>query len=178
MASLASSTVRDFTDGFLGLPSPSTIEENEAREREARLASDALISEINTILEQADADRSAQWNYSPPQRPIARYESGSAITNNAYAGSVSSRDQDLLATMGNRPTIGARNSIERSYGNSAASGNYTEGLGSTPQYEAAPPAILNRAGPGTYSDGNGDIYAQAGPHGVVNTRTGEFSPTN
>ena len=38
--------------------------------------------------------------------------------------------------------------------------------------------ILNRAGPGTYAAGNGDIYAQAGPYGVVNTRTGEFSPTN
>lgn len=44
------------------------------------------------------------------------------------------------------------------------------GIGST--------QILNPAGPGTYSDGSGDIYAQAGPHGVDNTRTGAFSPTN
>ena len=34
--------------------------------------------------------------------------------------------------------------------------------------------ILNRAGPGTYSDTSGDVYTQAGPHGIVNTRTGEF----
>ena len=39
----------------------------------------------------------------------------------------------------------------------------------------APNLILNRAGQGTYSDQHGDIYVQAGPNGVVNTRTGEFS---
>lgn len=40
------------------------------------------------------------------------------------------------------------------------------------------PPVLNQAGPRTYSDSNGDFYTQAGPHGVINTRTGEFSPTN
>ncbi len=40
------------------------------------------------------------------------------------------------------------------------------------------PLILNRAGPGTYSDQFGDAYVRAGPQGVINTRTGEFSPTN
>jgi hypothetical protein len=47
---------------------------------------------------------------------------------------------------------------------------------SRPLFDA--PVVVNRAGPGIYSAGNGDIYAQAGPGGVVNTRTGEFSPIN
>lgn len=74
--------------------------------------------------------------------------------------------------------IGARASVEQAYGSGSASRRYTDGLGSTPQIGATSPVILNRAGPGTYSDTSGDIYTQAGPHGVVNTRTGEFSPTN
>lgn len=46
----------------------------------------------------------------------------------------------------------------------------------TPSLEhGAPNLILNRAGQGTYSDQHGDIYVEAGPNGVVNTRTGEFS---
>lgn len=74
--------------------------------------------------------------------------------------------------------IGARASVEQTYGAGSASRRYTDGLGNTPQIGSASPVILNQAGPGTYSDANGDIYTQAGPNGVVNTRTGEFSPTN
>jgi hypothetical protein len=47
-----------------------------------------------------------------------------------------------------------------------------------PQASSNSPIILNPAGPGTYSDASGDSYTQAGPHGVINNRTGEFSPTN
>ena len=40
------------------------------------------------------------------------------------------------------------------------------------------PHILSPAGPQNYVDQNGTVFAGAGPHGVVNTQTGEFSPTN
>lgn len=40
------------------------------------------------------------------------------------------------------------------------------------------PVILSPAGPGNYAGNDGDFYTQAGPHGVVNTRTGKFIPTN
>ena len=40
------------------------------------------------------------------------------------------------------------------------------------------PHILSPAGPQNYVDQNGTVYAGAGPHGVINTQTGEFSPTN
>lgn len=74
--------------------------------------------------------------------------------------------------------MGARASVEQAYGSGSASRRYSDALGTAPQIGAGSPVILNRAGPGTYSNESGDIYTQAGPHGVVNTRTGEFSPTN
>lgn len=74
--------------------------------------------------------------------------------------------------------IGARKSIEEAYGAEAASRRYLGGLLSQPQVGSSSPVILNPAGPRTYSDGNGGVYTQAGPHGVVNTGTGEFSPVN
>ncbi len=74
--------------------------------------------------------------------------------------------------------MGARASVEQDYGSGSAGRRYSDALGAAPQTGAGSPAILNGAGPGIYSDERGDIYTQAGPHGVVNTRTGEFSPTN
>lgn len=47
-----------------------------------------------------------------------------------------------------------------------------------PSFSIGDPAVLNPAGPGQYSDASGTVYIQAGPHGVVNEATGEFSPTN
>lgn len=76
------------------------------------------------------------------------------------------------------PPMGARRSVEEAYGSGPASRRYSGTMGGAPQIGAGSSVILNRAGPGTYSDGSGDIYTQAGPHGVINTRTGEFSPTN
>lgn len=52
------------------------------------------------------------------------------------------------------------------------------GAPSSPALNFGTSVIVNRAGPGTYSASNGDVYAQAGPAGVVNTRTGDFSPIN
>lgn len=74
--------------------------------------------------------------------------------------------------------MGARASVEQAYGSGSASRRYSDPLGTTHQTGAGSVVILNRSGPGTYSGESGDIYTQAGPHGVVNTRTGEFSPTN
>lgn len=74
--------------------------------------------------------------------------------------------------------MGARASVEEAYGAGSASRGLLGSQASTRSVGDSSPAILNRAGPGTYSGGNGDIYTQAGPHGVINTRTGEFSPTN
>lgn len=74
--------------------------------------------------------------------------------------------------------MGARAAVEQAYGSGSASRRHSDALGTALQTGAGSPTILNRAGPGTYSDERGDIYTQAGPNGVVNTRTGEFSPTN
>lgn len=74
--------------------------------------------------------------------------------------------------------IGARASMSEAYGSGSASRGLSSAPIGTPSVGATTPMILNRAGPGTYSDGSGDIYTQAGPHGVVNTRTDEFSTTN
>lgn len=82
------------------------------------------------------------------------------------------------ATISPTAPMGARASVEQAYGSGSASRRYSDALGTAPQTGAGSPVILNRAGPGTYSDERSDIYTQAGPHGVVNTRTGEFSPTN
>ena len=47
-----------------------------------------------------------------------------------------------------------------------------------PRLDFGDALVLNRAGPGSYSDAQGNSYTQAGPHGVINNRTGQFSPTN
>ena len=75
-------------------------------------------------------------------------------------------------------SMGARASVEEAYGSGSASRGYSSALTGVPSGGDSSPVILNRAGPGTYSASNGDIYTQAGPNGVINTRTGEFSPTN
>jgi len=76
------------------------------------------------------------------------------------------------------PQLGARASIDQAYRDEPASRRYISPPSPSRPLDFGSPVILNRAGPGTYSDASGDIYAQAGPHGVVNTRTDEFSPTN
>ena len=96
--------------------------------------------------------------YGPGYEASMAYGTGGAISPNA--------------------PVGARASVEQAYGSGSASQRYSDALGTAPQNGAGSPVILNRAGPGTYSDEGGDIYTEAGPHGVVNTRTGEFSPTN
>lgn len=51
-------------------------------------------------------------------------------------------------------------------------------LGSNGGFRSAETVVLNPAGPNGFSGSNGDFYTRAGPNGVVNTRTGEFMPTN
>jgi hypothetical protein len=72
--------------------------------------------------------------------------------------------------------IGALGSVVDGYGGSA-SGRYMDTNPDLSVQRLVPtPVILNPAGPGTYTSTTGDVYTQAGPHGVVNTETGEFSP--
>ena len=81
-------------------------------------------------------------------------------------------------TVSDSAPMSARASVEQAYGSGSASRRYSDASVPTPQIGVASPVTLNRAGPGTYSDTNGDFYTQAGPKGVINTRTGEFIPTN
>ena len=92
-----------------------------------------------------------------------------ASPHNGYNNSAS--DDGIGTTFG-----GAQRSVQDAYGPESASRKYMSDRTARPTVDS--PIILNRAGPGQYSDSNGDIYTQAGPNGVVNTRTGEFSPTN
>ena len=114
------------------------------------------------------APQAPQYAPMPPVRTHSRYGPGYDASMAYGTGGTTS------------PTapMGARASVEQAYGSGSASRRYSDALGTTPQIGAGSPVILNRAGPGTYSNESGDIYTQAGPHGVVNTRTGEFSPTN
>lgn len=82
------------------------------------------------------------------------------------------------ATVTPSAPMGARASVEEAYGSGSASRGRSSAQSAIPAGGDSSATTLNRAGPGTYSDGKGDIYSQAGPRGVVNTRTGEFSPTN
>lgn len=49
-------------------------------------------------------------------------------------------------------------------------------FGTATQIGAGAPMMFSRAGPDTYSDESGDMCTQAGPHSVVNTRTGSSAP--
>jgi len=114
------------------------------------------------------APQAQQYAPASPERTRSRYGPG-------YEASIAYGGGGAIS-----PTapMGARASVEQAYGSGSASRRYSDTLGTAPQTGAGSPVILSRAGPGTYSDERGDIYTKAGPHGVVNTRTGEFSPTN
>jgi hypothetical protein len=72
--------------------------------------------------------------------------------------------------------IGAISSMGDDYGGSASRRYMDMNPDLAVQRLVPPPVILNPAGPGTYTSTTGDVYTRAGPHGVVNTETGEFSP--
>jgi hypothetical protein len=72
--------------------------------------------------------------------------------------------------------IGAISSMDDEYGGSASRRYMGMNPDLSVQSLVPGPVILNPAGPGTYTSTTGDVYTQAGPHGVVNTRAGEFSP--
>lgn len=114
------------------------------------------------------APQAPQYVPTLPERTRSRYGPG-------YEASMTYGTDGAIS-----PTapMGARASVEQAYGSGSASRRYSDALGTAPQTGVGSPVILNRAGPGTYSDERGDIYTQAGPNGVVNTRTGEFSPSN
>lgn len=76
----------------------------------------------------------------------------------------------------NLPPIGARASVNEAYGNDPVRRIGAAEMPSSRRVEDQ--TILNRAGPNNFSDQNGDTYTRAGPHGVINNRTGQFSPTN
>jgi len=44
--------------------------------------------------------------------------------------------------------------------------------------QSRPTRILTPSGPQNYTDQDGTVYTGAGPHGLVNTQTGQFIPTN
>ena len=81
----------------------------------------------------------------------------------SYAGSTTSP-----APLNSSPPSALSRSIAET--SNYARPQYTESTAST--------IILNPSSPGLYSGTNGDTYTQAGPKGVVNARTGEFSTTN
>ena len=112
---------------------------------------------------------------SPPFDPGSLPRSRST-ENSAYgAGGASGAESKVPGSSGYGPV---KRSIDEAYGSAPASRRYSEAEVRQPQVESAPPVNLTRVGPDTYTDANGNIYAQAGPNGVVNTRSGEFRPTN
>ena len=89
------------------------------------------------------------------------------------------------AEVGQSAMIGAQRPRTEAYGSTSVSKRFLDAHSTAGEANITSrnsgiesPIILNRAGPKSYSDGNGDIYTQVGPKGVINTRTGEFTPTN
>ena len=262
IVSLTSPAVRDFIDGFLGIPLESSAVEGETVELRAELASPALSAPLQTeqmyelsrgllyLLQDqyADAvpilgkyallgdgraqsaigsmyyfgmglpvdhaegvrwlalaaaqgtpdDRATladaingrlEWERSEPEPEMAydespaaapQYDFNTATGTSSFAAprSVFDNGSPFAIAPPSTPPMGARASTDQAYGSEAASRRYTSPAAPSRPLDFGLPVILNRAGPGTYSDGSGNIYAQAGPNGVINTRTGEFSPTN
>lgn len=137
-----------------------------------------LADAINGRLEWDRPEGASQQGFAANIPPVPSFDPGASPFSSAYADSVLARDRAIASAVRGSAPMGARASTEQSYGSEPASRSYSGAQAGLPQIGSSSPIILNRAGPGTYSDGSGDIYAQAGPHGVVNTRTGEFSPTN
>jgi len=140
----------------------------------------ALAASTNASSEWGQSGSASEFAYSESARPAPQYDLSTAARSSSYASPRSVLgDSSAPAVAGSSSTpIGARNSIEQAYGSESASRRYSGAQAGLSQVGSTSSIILNRSGPGTYSDSSGDIYAQAGPHGVVNTRTGEFSPTN
>ena len=119
-----------------------------------------------------------RFGYSGGERPAKQYDPGNPTRT--YDGAAQGVGGTYVpgGPVSDSAPMGARKSIDEAHGSGSASRGYADGPVAVPQVDSASPVILNRAGPRTYSDDKGDIYTQAGPHGVINTRTGEFSPTN
>lgn len=99
---------------------------------------------------------------------------GGSTPNNPYPGYSQPSYSAIPQLPIRSDAIGARASLSADYGSPRQSQVAPPVV---PQLDFGPP-VLNRAGPRTYSDSNGDFYTQAGPRGVINTRTGEFRSTN
>jgi hypothetical protein len=145
---------------------------------ERRVAALSAAAQANAEPEQSHAASGLVYSEGP--FPAPQYDPNAIPRGSAYAAPNSAFSNSAappIAGSGNAP-MGARASIEQAYGSAPAGRRYSGAQAGLPPIGSSSPIVLNRAGPGTYSDGSGDIYAQAGPQGVVNTRTGEFSPTN
>lgn len=137
-----------------------------------------LADAINGRLEWDRPEGAPQQGFAANIPPIPSFDPGASPSSRAYADSVLARDRAIASALQRSAPMGARTSVDQAYEDEPASGRYIPPAAPSQPLNFGSPVILNRAGPGTYSDGSGDTYAQAGPHGVVNTRTGEFSPTN
>lgn len=137
----------------------------------------------------AAADGSLVWEhkseprvtYSGSVQPGPQFDAESSPVTRSYEGVPYGSGSPYAGPnsgYSSSPPMGATRSVQKAYGPEPASRQHTLPQVASPQIGSGSPVILNPAGPGTYSDGRGDIYTQAGPQGVINTRTGEFSPTN
>lgn len=129
-------------------------------------------------LERSHADSGTA--YSESAFPAPQYDPSANLPGQSYRvpNSVIGISAAPAIASSRSASMGARASIEQAYGSEPAGRRYSGAQVGLLQLGSSSPIVLNHAGPGTYSDRSGDIYAQAGPQGVVNTRTGEFSPTN
>lgn len=140
----------------------------------------ALSTAMNATAELERSDSASGLAYTEGPSPTPQYGPGVTAqrSSSSTSGSVLSGGSSPAAVTSGIAPIGTRASIGQAYGLEPAGRRYSGTQVGPPSIDSSAPVILNRAGPGTYSEGSGDIYTQAGPHGVVNTRTGVFSPTN
>lgn len=138
---------------------------------------ETLAAAISGTLEWERSEVDTAFADARGEQTTPQYEPGASAQQRSYGDTAVGvgGSYDTGAIPQGNPLMGAHGSIE---GTESASRRHLEGLLNQPQVGSSSPVILNPAGPRTYSDGNGGIYTQAGPHGVVNTETGEFSPVN
>lgn len=138
-------------------------------------------SDVDTLAQAAEG--TLVWD-KPSQQPaysgsIPTYvapPTALAQNNDMYAPPVPIPTHAQILSPSASPTIGAFVPVVRSYGSEPS--NRIDDSNMPRPARMQDPAILNRAGPNSFSDQNGGTYTSAGPHGVINNQTGQFSPTN
>lgn len=148
----------------------------------AKPATEGFDAQVNAAIEKYRADSAvgSTGGTSAPiaaMPPIADYDPETRPrASDGGLAAMMAQQSALAAAAGGTKTLGRANGLDVPPNRLAQTLNQNGMVINRPS--SPEPVILTPSGPTTYTDGQGVTYARSGPHGAVNTTTGQFVPTN